>query len=178
MLSYMSAQNVSFTLKANQRLKQIFFDIGLTLHSEHPVSPTKRLIVKSLWNTASIKTSLSPSLHQRLFNATASETNKLDLYLPNNIRIAALKPIIHEPSLSDYECQIGMDIIGLGDSAFSNVGGKSVFSFRIPSTQVIDFVAEQATPVRKQKTNIIAATRNQRCPCGSGKKHKNCCAKR
>ena len=38
---------------------------------------------------------------------------------------------------------IGMDIITLGDFAITNVGGVTVFSFRIPSTTTIDYVKEQ-----------------------------------
>ncbi len=37
---------------------------------------------------------------------------------------------------------IGMDIIGLGDFAISNHGGKTVFTFRAPSSKVIDFITE------------------------------------
>lgn len=34
---------------------------------------------------------------------------------------------------------IGMDIISLGDFAITNVNGKTTFSFRLPSTSIIDF---------------------------------------
>jgi hypothetical protein len=37
---------------------------------------------------------------------------------------------------------IGMDIIARGDCAITNVGGNTVFSFRIPSLKVIDYYAE------------------------------------
>ena len=37
---------------------------------------------------------------------------------------------------------IGMDIIARGDFAITNVGGKTVFSFRIPSLKTIDYYAE------------------------------------
>lgn len=33
-----------------------------------------------------------------------------------------------------------MDIISKGDFAITNVDGKTVFSFRIPSVETIDFV--------------------------------------
>jgi hypothetical protein len=36
-----------------------------------------------------------------------------------------------------------MDIIGQGDFAVSNYGGKTVFTFRVPSKQMIDFVAQE-----------------------------------
>ena len=38
---------------------------------------------------------------------------------------------------NDYDFVIGMDIIGQGDFAFTNKDGRSVFSFRRPSTEHI-----------------------------------------
>ena len=37
-----------------------------------------------------------------------------------------------------YDAVIGMDIIGLGDFAFTNKDGKSCFSFRLPSKEHIE----------------------------------------
>jgi predicted aspartyl protease len=72
------------------------------------------------------------------------------------------------------ECLIGMDILSRGDLAVTNINGQTCLSFRIPSTQRIDFVeAAKARPaiVTKQPG------RNEPCHCGSGKKYKNCCGK-
>ena len=72
-----------------------------------------------------------------------------------------------------------MDIITRGDFAISNVNGETTFSFRLPSIRTIDFVKEgeqirnaqtKADPVKK----IPKISRNAPCPCGSGKKYKNC----
>ncbi len=70
---------------------------------------------------------------------------------------------------------IGMNVINLGDFAITNYGGKTVMSFRIPSLQRIDFVRglNSSTPIVKDKI----PGRNDTCPCGSGKKYKNCCGK-
>ncbi len=38
-----------------------------------------------------------------------------------------------------FSCLIGMDVIGKGDFAVSNFQGKTVFSFRYPSMEMIDF---------------------------------------
>ncbi len=38
---------------------------------------------------------------------------------------------------------IGMDIITLGDFAITNYNNKTVFSFRFPSSEVIDFVKSE-----------------------------------
>ena len=68
---------------------------------------------------------------------------------------------------------IGMIIISLGDFAITNYGGKTVMTFRIPSLQRIDFVEgiRKHTPLVNDKI----PGRNDLCPCGSGRKYKNCC---
>lgn len=70
---------------------------------------------------------------------------------------------------------IGMNIITLGDFAITNFDGKTTMSFRVPSLQKIDFVRglKESMPLIKDKI----PSRNDLCPCGSGKKYKNCCGK-
>lgn len=70
---------------------------------------------------------------------------------------------------------IGMDIINKGDFAVTNSGGRTVMSFRVPSLQVIDFVEgiNCSNPLIKAKL----PSRNDPCPCKSGKKYKHCCGK-
>ena len=65
-----------------------------------------------------------------------------------------------------------MDIIGMGDFAVTHSDGKTTFSYRWPSSEKIDFVEQgKAKPIIK---TAPAIGRNARCPCGSGKKYKNC----
>lgn len=81
--------------------------------------------------------------------------------------------------LGDVDMLIGMDVISKGDFAVTNVGGITTFSFRIPSQETIDYVQQDnqanakaqlvADAVRHKKVG-----RNDPCPCGSGKKYKNC----
>jgi uncharacterized protein YecA (UPF0149 family) len=68
---------------------------------------------------------------------------------------------------------IGMDIICSGDFAVTNKGGKTVFSYRYPSISPIDFKKIPETP--PATSNKVG--RNSPCPCGSGKKYKQCCGK-
>lgn len=39
----------------------------------------------------------------------------------------------------EYDVVIGMDVIGKGDLAITNLNDRTTFSFRIPSEEVIDF---------------------------------------
>jgi len=99
------------------------------------------------------------------------------VFLPNKVIIPQLrmsKGII----VGDAEVLIGMDIISQGDFAVTNKDGKTMFSFRTPSIERIDFVkqarkAEGPLPPRASRK----VGRNDPCPCGSGKKYKHCCGK-
>ena len=72
-----------------------------------------------------------------------------------------------------------MDIITRGDFSISNKNGKTTVSFCIPSVHDIDFVEEgKKLNEANEKVNLAKRTkkigRNEPCPCGSGKKYKNC----
>jgi SEC-C motif/Aspartyl protease len=69
---------------------------------------------------------------------------------------------------------IGMDIITAGDFAVTNYNGKTVLSFRIPSSEFIDFSGKAAVPSTVLPTKLPGVGRNDPCPCGSGKKYKKC----
>ncbi len=71
----------------------------------------------------------------------------------------------------DVGMLIGMDIIGLGDFAISNYNNETTMTFRRPSIAKTDYVQmlNQMKPQTREKIG-----RNDPCPCGSGKKYKNC----
>jgi SEC-C motif/Aspartyl protease len=71
----------------------------------------------------------------------------------------------------DSDVLIGMDIICRGDFAITNHQGKTVFSFRCPSVEKIDFVGDRPSNVNPYAGQV---SRNAPCPCGSGKKYKRC----
>lgn len=84
---------------------------------------------------------------------------------------------VSEAELNGFDVLIGMDIITLGDCSITNVNGKTVFSFRIPSTETVDYVQQEKQKVKAAHTPYVAPKipeRNDPCPCGSGKKFKNC----
>ena len=68
-----------------------------------------------------------------------------------------------------------MDIINQGDFAISNKDKRTIFTFRIPSQEVINFTKKGIPKLRNvyiRPTDKIG--RNSPCPCGSGKKYKRC----
>jgi SEC-C motif len=88
----------------------------------------------------------------------------VNLGLPNDVGLQFLQ--VTKGELSGFDVLVGMDVIGSGDFAVSSNGGKTMFSFRMPSQGEIDFVEMPDNP------QIIG--RNSLCPCGSGKKYKKC----
>jgi uncharacterized protein YchJ len=85
---------------------------------------------------------------------------------------------VTEGTISGGDVLIGMDIITRGDFAVTNSDGRTTFSYRWPSTKRIDFVKEikqGKEPLPPRASRKVG--RNDPCPCGSGKKFKNCCGK-
>lgn len=101
-------------------------------------------------------------------------TYKLDVYLPNHLRVEGVQVSASEIGNQGIDILIGMDIITLGDFAISNYKGRTVFTFRYPSMSETDYVKliNATTPIKNNKIQP-----NDPCPCGSGKKYKRCCGK-
>lgn len=70
-----------------------------------------------------------------------SPTYLVSMWLPNFVCFPSLPVALLRPP-HDLDLLIGMDIIGRGDFAVTNFGGETVFTFRWPSQEVIDFVKE------------------------------------
>jgi hypothetical protein len=122
---------------------------------------------------------LKPAGKVKVFHADGQsivDTYFVNILLPNNVGFSTLR--VTEGKLNDTDVLIGMDIISKGDFVVTSSQGKTKFSFQLPSTHDTDYVKEYNqkthTPIIKQKT----VGRNDPCPCGSGKKYKNCCMRR
>lgn len=74
---------------------------------------------------------------------------------------------------------IGMNIITMGDFSLTSFNGNTIMSFRVPSQGYVDFVEEISEYNRYLKIHEAwAKTGNDKCPCNSGKKYKNCHGKK
>jgi len=69
-----------------------------------------------------------------------SETYLVNMGLPQQVIFPGVR--VTKGSFNGADLLIGMDIISRGDFAVTNFGGLTKFSFRLPSTAHIDFVAE------------------------------------
>jgi predicted aspartyl protease len=80
---------------------------------------------------------------------SAKNTYLVNIGLPNglminNVRVTEvdLIPDGNIPDEKQPQLLIGMDIIGMGDFSVTNFNGKTTVSFRMPSSEEIDFVPQ------------------------------------
>lgn len=143
---------------------------------------------KALWDTGATSTCISTNVVEQLglisigkkLIQTPSGTSLRDEYiidieLPNKVIIRDLSVIDSEIGKQKIDLLIGMDIISQGDFSVTNYDGATIFSYRSPSQSNIDFV--QMIRNRQPVVNGTKTSRNDLCPCGSGKKYKHCCGK-
>lgn len=81
----------------------------------------------------------------------------VNLHLPNNVVMVG-RPVAQLP-LTNYDVLVGMDIISQGDFAVSNLDGKTTFTFRIPSVEEFDFVADLDAIKESQRIDSSDVTR-------------------
>jgi predicted aspartyl protease len=137
-----------------------------------------------LWDTGASGTVISKTVVEKLdlkpigkskvFHANGESivnVYAINLFLPNQVGFQFVR--VTEGVLSGFDLLIGMDIITTGDFSLSNVGGKTTFSFRVPSIKEVDFVSE-GKPINQTVSPYGKVGRNDSCHCGSGKKFKQC----
>ncbi|MGA2544306.1 MAG: SEC-C metal-binding domain-containing protein [Verrucomicrobiota bacterium] len=160
--------------------------------SKPPFGPTP---YKGIWDTGATGSVIMQRVVEELglkpFGMTkvvgvngehVTETYYVSIGLPNGVGFSSVK--VTKGNILSADVLIGMDIISHGDFALTHFAEKTCFSFRIPSMGRIDFkdkpppgmekVLEGGMPSVKPGSSIPRVGRNDRCPCGSGKKYKKC----
>lgn len=177
----------AFTLKGNNGLLRDLKTICGVCPAFDPLKGGKHpeiIQFSALWDTGAsgtviskavvAKLDLKPIGKSKVFHANGDSivnVYAINIFLPNQVAFKFIK--VTEGVLSGFDLLIGMDIITTGDFSITNLGGKTTFSFRVPSIKEVDFVQEhKTTPIAS--TSIPKVGRNDTCPCGSGKKYKNC----
>lgn len=175
----------AFTYKFPGRANVLLSDVKVSAHKE--LFPNAILRdYKAIWDTGATNTAISERVAKECnlipiskgISNTANGQRTvnvyvIDLYLPNNVIIGGVRAT-EFTAVEGSDLLIGMDVIGMGDLAISNYQGKTCFSFRVPSMVCTDYV-QQLNSMRQAVSNKI--NRNAPCPCGSGKKYKNCCGR-
>jgi len=175
----------AFTIKYNGKILRV-------IHTPIRIADsTNRTTIKdfhAIWDTGATGTvitrkvvdelnlkSLGPATVKTASGEEQTNRYMIDAHLPNNVRIIDMSVIEGKiDGVSDV--LVGMDVISMGDLAITNSQGQTEFSFKMPSTEKIDFVkivdTQKAVAAGKLKPK-----RNDPCPCGSKKKYKKCCGK-
>jgi hypothetical protein len=66
-------------------------------------------------------------------------TYLVNIFLPNNLVVSNVR-VTECADTPSFGAIIGMEVITTGDFCITNVGGKSVVTFRMPSIKTMDFV--------------------------------------
>ena len=152
---------------------------------ENALTPKEKIQGVAIWDTGATSSVVTPKIAEKLqllpiqkiqvntpSGSHIADVYKVNLYLPNKVVLPKINVASGVPANCDM--LIGMDVISLGDFAVSNYGGKTTFSFRLPSFGEIDFCKDgYLRPIVKD----LKPGRNDLCLCGSGKKYKKCCGK-
>ena len=178
--------SIGFTQKSNGLAKEISSKILISVPEAdyEGVSPNNPVEYRAIWDTGATRTVITEQVVQDLGlmitgfrkiwtvggRRDATE-HRIDIFLPNRLQVIEI-PVLRGCISDKYDVLIGMDIITMGDFAFTNFGGHSTFSFRIPSLQSIDLAEDYVS--NKAQYNVAKIGRNAPCPCGSGKKYKYC----
>lgn len=178
----------SFTVAFDQSVNVLRVNVGITPNAVALGSGNGNRWV-SLWDTGATRSVITKAVVDALelkpISVGTARTPQgtydaylyyIDLYLPNSVYFPKL--LVMEGQPADCDILIGMDVIGHGDFAVSNYNQQTTFTYRYPSCAKIDFVEHSYIgPVVKRNAPDEPA-RNSKCPCGSGKKYKNCCGKK
>ncbi len=140
-------QYSSFTTSYGYKSNRLINEAYIRANGEDMYAPNAQ------WDTGATGTCISKAVVDRLGLVPVSQTmiytpsgdRVLDVYvvdivLRNNVMVKDVLVIGTEIGNQGIDLLIGMDIIGLGDFAVTNLNGETQFSFRIPSAEKIDFV--------------------------------------
>ena len=119
----------------------------LPVNADDGVLRGKQVAIKALWDTGATVTCIKPALRERLklrplesvraklagmgSRAAPADAAMINLLLTSELVIECC-PVYVADFPGDADMLIGMDIIGKGDFAVCNFGGKTSFSFAVP----------------------------------------------
>ena len=175
----------AFTTKYNGIANRILTEVHVAAAFDPATPPANPTLytTQALWDTGATHSVITEATAKALgLTATGQKlvyhaggqgnynTHVVNFFLPN--RVAIVGVLVSEcPDIGGFGAIIGMDIIAGGDFSISNHQGATWVSFRLPSQQGLDYVAD-INRVNQEALGKVG--RNQACPCGSGKKYKKC----
>lgn len=183
----MPPKSRAFTLTFDGISHELKTDVSVSIAFNPQKPPTHTTFKKfsAIWDTGATNSVISERVVKELElkpigiskvytasdkNGVLCNTYLVNIITPPEVGFSQVK--VTEGRLTDdYDLLIGMDIITTGDFAITNKDGKTMFSFRCPSFEHIDYTKQISQPPK----SLPVVGRNDPCPCGSGKKYKKCC---
>ncbi len=101
---------------------------------------TNSVITQTVVDACQLKATGMAKVHGVL-STDVAETFLVNLLLPNAVQVVGVEVTLGKMA-GAADILLGMDIITNGDFSITNVGGETVFSFRVPSIKTVDFVKE------------------------------------
>lgn len=147
---------------------------------------------RGIWDTGATTSAITRSTAQGLGLIPISMAHVLGVHGVKTVPVYRVAITLNNDNISllaeATECEelsgthdtgvlVGMNVIGMGDFAISNFNGETTMTFRVPSLEKIDYVAEIAEINKMKKIADAQAVRSSKplkCPCGSGKLWRNC----
>ena len=169
----------SFTIRLDGRARALITDVVICPAFDPAKDPRPATggLFKAIWDTGATSSvitqavvsvcNLKPTSMALVHGVHGQQTSpvyRVNIELPNHTGFPHRDVTLGQ--IAGVDVLIGMDIIGLGDFAVTNYGGKTTFTYRFPSMEVIDF----QEGLREGKR----VGRNDPCFCGSGEKFKHC----
>lgn len=171
----------AFTAKGAGFLRELIAPIGVTALGD---PAPKELSFAGLWDTGATGCAITKKVADAIGAIPTgivrvgsvhgpADVNEyvVNLHLPNQITISEVE-VTELCDEAGCDVLIGMDVMVRGDFAVSNYGGKTYFTFRVPSMENSDYTTQR--PNHFQAVKLNKPGRNAPCPCGSGKKFKKC----
>jgi len=171
-------QHHAFTIRHNGQVRVLFTKVNVSLPITPEEAQTQKVELKeyiAIWDTGATHSAitkkvvddlkLQPTGMRETRHAGGKSSNNtylVNIALPNNVMVHHVRvteiQLIPDDNVSDDEqpqLLIGMDIIGLGDFAVTNVNSRTTFSFRIPAVEEIDFIPDA------QENNVMESDNRQ-----------------
>ncbi len=159
---------MAFTTKFSGLTNVLFTKVSLSLPYNPSVDksqPPTPIECNAIWDTgasmstitksAAQKLGLLPSGKTQVSNTSeklmTQDTYLINVYLPNKVALQYIRVVECKSLAGDFEFLVGMDIIANGDFSVTNINGKTVMSYRIPSIEEIDYVKEAEIVKANQK---------------------------
>jgi hypothetical protein len=167
----------AFTLKFNGLANRIISDIAVlpAFDPNAPPDPLPQGIeTQALWDTGATRSVISDHVAKTLGllpvgttkvnhagGVGTSPTYLVNFRLPHRVDVRGVLVTEFPGSERGFGAIVGMDVIGFGDLALTNVNGQTWVSFRTPSCEAVDFV------LQANRQAFRGVGRNDPCPCGA-----------